>query len=336
MSGGNSQPVSLWRKAKKTIRRSLERALYSISRQDLIDSFNRAGLKRGDTVCVHSSLKSLGYVAGGPNEVIEALISVVGSEGCIMMPSFPLTGTMAGFLEAGTIYDVRNTPALTGALTEVFRRRPDVKRSLHPTNPLAAWGASAEEMLVDHEKSITPYGMRTPYGRLADHDRGYILMMGTHIHSLLHHLQERVGFPNLFLEQQAEATYIDYEGILHRMKTKVMRPRIPYFVAVPSVDAVHPDWALLHDFALVFPESRDALIKGLGYRFNGYQKIVSRRGQLIQAGILKSTRLGRGQVGLLKTKEFIQLIEPELNGLIAQFRSFYKIDDIAALGLPYD
>lgn len=45
------------------------------------------GLEKGDAVMVHTSLKRMGYVCGGAQTVIEALMEVVGKDGTIMMPT---------------------------------------------------------------------------------------------------------------------------------------------------------------------------------------------------------------------------------------------------------
>ena len=54
-------------------------------KSDIIDALKRVGLQRGDTVMVHTSLGKIGYVCGGAQAVIEALIETVGEEGTVMM-----------------------------------------------------------------------------------------------------------------------------------------------------------------------------------------------------------------------------------------------------------
>lgn len=59
----------------------------TIYKEDIVQGLTELGLKRGDVVIVHTSLKSIGYVCGGAQTVIEALIEVVTSEGTIVMPT---------------------------------------------------------------------------------------------------------------------------------------------------------------------------------------------------------------------------------------------------------
>lgn len=319
---------------KRRLRTEFGKLFYSISPSALIKIFRDLGLNRGATVCVHSSLSQLGYVKGGSDSVIEALMETIGDEGCLAMPSFPTAGTMQSYVENEGPFDVRNSPSKVGAITELFRKQADVKRSMHPTHAVAAWGAGADALLRDHEKSNTPYGYETPYGRLADDPESFILMLGTRLLSLPHHLQERVDFPNLFLPGTADARYIDWDGEEHILKTKVMRPKVPYFVAIPPVSGIDPDWCILHDFGLVFPKQRAREVHQLGYKFEGFPKLWERRAFLEQKGILRTRKVGRGEIGLLRTKAFIDLVEPELRDMIDQYRSFYDADFISAMNLP--
>jgi aminoglycoside 3-N-acetyltransferase len=324
-------PYNLQRRSRRT----WDRLFARVGREAFSRALQRLKVQPGDVICVHSELSQLGHLVGGADMLVDGLMEAVGGSGCVMMPTFPTSGSSLRHLEEGHVFDVRTTPSKVGALTEVFRRRPGVSRSMHPTNPVSAWGEPAEALLRDHERSGTPFGYETPYGRLAEHERGYILMLGVPILSLLHHLQERVDFPNLYMAEPRRASYVDWSGQTHRMETKVILPRIPYFVAVPSRSEGAPDWAILHDYALMFPRAREKAVRRMGYRFDGYPKLYERRGELERAGILRATRLGKCEIGLLQTRQFIRYVEPELRALIARFRDHYDPARLAALKLPY-
>jgi len=340
MSGPNAlklKKIRIRRHIKEKIRRLFQKFFFRVDRKMMIEAFRRVGLKEGATVCVHSSLGRIGFVAGGPNDVIDALIETVGPKGCVMMPSFPITTSMVDYLENGPIFDVKKSPSASsmGVITEVFRQRPDVYRSLHPTHSVAAWGQGAKHLLQDHEKSITPFGPDTPYGRLATLDNSFVLMIETHVQSLLHHLQERVNLPTLFYEKPVDAYYIDWQGAKKKTRTKVMiPPRVQYFVAIPPVEGSEPDWACIIDWALMFPKRREREVAQVGYRFKGYPRIWNRRVELVNSGILQTARLGRGEIGLLHAKKFFDRIEPELQELLQTYHKFYKPENIAKLRLP--
>ena len=320
---------------KRNIAKTYDSLAHRVGRREFAAALARVGLEPGLTVCVHSALSRLGYVVGGPEQIVDTLMEAVGDQGRILMPSYPSGSAMARYLDSGEVFDVRTSPSKTGAVTEVFRRRPGVRRSLHPTNPVAGWGKGVEALLKDHERSPTPYGPDTPFGRLAETADAFILMLDTHVHSYLHHLQERVDFPNLHLPEERTASFIDDSGQQGSLQTKVMRPRIPYFVAIPSPRGPEPDWAVLHDFALLFPGSQQRLVRRLGYRFEGYPELLKRRANLERDGVLRTAKLGKGEIGLLHVQGFTQRIEPEFRELIERFRGSYDCERIAALGLPY-
>lgn len=58
-----------------------------ILKEEIVKKLREAGLEKGDVVMVHTSLKRMGYVCGGAQTVIEALMEVVGENGTIMMPT---------------------------------------------------------------------------------------------------------------------------------------------------------------------------------------------------------------------------------------------------------
>jgi len=119
------------------------------------------GLKRGDTVLVHSSLSSMGYVLGGPSTVIEAFLEVLDpTQGTLVLPTLCQKDIEKRF----ETWDIANSPSDVGRITEVGRLRPDAIRSDHPTHSVAAIGAHAEELVRDHGDA---YGRPSPWGPAA-------------------------------------------------------------------------------------------------------------------------------------------------------------------------
>lgn len=299
-----------------------QRLVFPISRRKLLECFTGLGLQKEAVVCVHSSLSALGYIRGGATTVIETLMQSVTRSGCVAMPTFSINENMKNTINEMREFDVRQSPSTVGLITEVFRNCPGVLRSLHPTHSVSAWGNGAAELIEGHEKSITPFGPRTPYGKLANNENAFILMFGTRLLSLPHLIQERADFPNLFLPEIREVSLIDSKGDHKFMTTRIMRPNVPYKVAVPAAIGQEPDWCLIHDFCLLFPRKRERILKRQG-RALGYRKLWNRRAELEKLGILRTARLGRGEVGLLGVKPFIDLIVPELKDLIQRFGSSY-------------
>ena len=124
----------------------------TITRARIAADLEKLGLQRGGLVLAHSSLKSIGWVEGGPETVIDALLDVLGPEGLLVFPSFQKGGEHK-LLREGVVFDVRSTPTGQGLLPETFRRRPCAIRSLSPTHCLAACGPGAGALLAGHEST---------------------------------------------------------------------------------------------------------------------------------------------------------------------------------------
>lgn len=158
---------------------------------DIVEALKSAGLQRGDSVMVHTSLGKIGYVCGGAQAVIEALIESVGEEGTIMMPTQswknldPESGVhwdadekdWDRIRENWPAYNKAITPTNTmGAVAEMFRSWPGAVRSDHPARSVAAWGKNAEYLTKGHDISDI-FGDSSPIGKLYDLD-GKVLLIG--------------------------------------------------------------------------------------------------------------------------------------------------------------
>lgn len=124
---------------------------------------------------VHSSLKSFGYVQGGPYAVIGALQDVLTYDGLLLMPSFnhgvPFHVGGPGY------YDPQETPTQNGLIPETFRKLAGVWRSLNPTHAYCAWGRDAERYVNRHHLTLT-MGPDSPQGIL-HREGGWCLFLGT-------------------------------------------------------------------------------------------------------------------------------------------------------------
>jgi aminoglycoside 3-N-acetyltransferase len=156
---------------------------YRFGPEELLSFLVKLGLRNGDVVLTHISYDRFSAFTGKPTDVIDCLQRVVGNQGTLLMPTIPFTGLAVEYVREGKIFDVLRTPSQMGLVTEIFRRMPGVVRSVHPTHPVAAWGARAQEMISGHENCSTPCGRQSPYGRLLDCE-GKILLLGTGIRAL--------------------------------------------------------------------------------------------------------------------------------------------------------
>lgn len=130
------------------------------------------GIKKGDAVLVHSSLRSLG--GASPSDVIDGLREALGEEGTLMLPALSYMYCNP----RNRIFDYYATPSNVGALPEFFRTSVSgVKRSLNPTHSCCAIGKKADFLTSGHILDDTPCGENSPFRRLYELD-GKILFIG--------------------------------------------------------------------------------------------------------------------------------------------------------------
>lgn len=114
-------------------------------------------------------------------------------------------------------FNVISTHSQMGILTELFRHMPDVKRSIHPTHSVCAYGKLAEKITKDHHLADTSCGIGTPFGYMYEY-RTKILGLGTKYYRTLTqiHLAEDIlkeNFPvTLKYEKIIPITCIDADG----------------------------------------------------------------------------------------------------------------------------
>lgn len=223
--------LNAFRKHKKNLRRKeLETQKDSglaLTDEDLKLQLQEMGIKKGDTLLVHSSMSKIGYLQDGPKTVVDALLKVVGNHGNLLMPSSPVVGYQLEYIKEHKHFDVLNTPSKMGAITEYFRQYEGVRRSIHPTEPVCAYGPDSDYLTSGHLGELTPYTDKSPFYRVAEKN-GKILMVGVTLDNAgtnLHTLEDAVEFVYpVYDEEIFEVEVVDDNGETHFMKTKVHSP----------------------------------------------------------------------------------------------------------------
>jgi aminoglycoside 3-N-acetyltransferase len=164
-----------------------------VTMQRLIDDLRELGVGQGQTLLVHASLSSIGWVDGGAATVVAALRQVVGETAGTVVVS---TGTEQNSQtsrahqnlvkhmtadEARTYrrdmpaFDRDTTPGSAGAIAEALRTTNGAVRSAHPQSSLAAIGPKAEGLMADHPLKCH-LGEQSPLAKLYKLDAQVLLL----------------------------------------------------------------------------------------------------------------------------------------------------------------
>jgi aminoglycoside 3-N-acetyltransferase len=160
----------------------------TVTTADITEGLRALGISAGERLMVHSSLSSLGYVAGGAPAVVDALLEVLGPEGTLMVPTFTHSAT--------EYFDPLESPSKNGAITEAARLRPGALRSLHPTHAVTVIGPDAAELL-EGDLECGALGKGCALDRLAKKG-GHILLLGVShkANSIIHVGEDQAGDPD--------------------------------------------------------------------------------------------------------------------------------------------
>ncbi|MDN7242046.1 AAC(3) family N-acetyltransferase [Planococcus sp. N028] len=161
------------------------------SKDSLKHQLSQLGITAGDALIVHSSLKAMGWIAGGSQAVVEALLETVTPEGTIVMPSQSADNSDPRYWMEPPIPEnwhqpLRDTlpaydPYLTGLrgmgkIAECFHRHPLTIRSAHPSHSFMAWGKKANEWMSEHPLEDS-FGKKSPLGKMIN-DNVKIMLIG--------------------------------------------------------------------------------------------------------------------------------------------------------------
>ena len=170
------------------------------TKKDLIKDFKEIGIDPEGTLLVHSSMKAVGEVEGRADTVIDAFMEYM-KDGLLVFP----THSWSEENNEDDIFNPKTEKSCVGILTNIFRKREGVLRSLHPTHSLAAYGKDAKDFIKGEEKRNTPCPREGAYGKLYDRN-AQILFLGCTLKSntFIHGVEEWNQIPNRLGEKPVE------------------------------------------------------------------------------------------------------------------------------------
>ncbi|MFM9946995.1 MAG: aminoglycoside 3-N-acetyltransferase [Saprospiraceae bacterium] len=183
-----------------------------ITHSQLFAQLRELGVAPGDTLMLHVSVKAVGWIVGGPEVFLDALLDVLGSEGTLMMlagwEDYPYhlsewpPEQQQAYREACPAFDPEHSRAHGkefSRLCEYLRTRKKggpVFRSAHPSCSVVATGKQATWLCADHPLQYG-FGERSPFAKLCEAG-GWVLNIGAPLDTftVLHYAEHRSQIAN--------------------------------------------------------------------------------------------------------------------------------------------
>lgn len=186
-------------------KRKFDKQVYrkKITSEELAEKFRKMGVQKGNVIFIHSSWDEFYNYEGTPETFIDMVLDLIGEEGTLLMPSYPL------IRKKGGTFSIKTTPTLAGLLPEVFRNYKKIERSLD-YHSVAAFGKLAKYLTESHVYSESSWDENSPYYKLADvKAKVFSLGLGKHHVGTIMHcadsiLRREYEYFDLFFKKNAK------------------------------------------------------------------------------------------------------------------------------------
>ena len=166
---------------------------------DVVKALQAAGLRKGDTVMVHSELASFGKLSEVKDRLqyvecfIDALVECVGEQGNLIVPEFSYS------FYRNELFDPQTSPTTLGFINEAFRKLPGVVRSINPMLSVSAIGPD-KQFYTDVSNEC--YGKGSVFDKMFARNSKMAFLGRTFDITFLHYIEHSVGVgyrPMLYL-----------------------------------------------------------------------------------------------------------------------------------------
>jgi aminoglycoside 3-N-acetyltransferase len=180
----------------------------AITRSALSADLRRLGVAEGGIAMVHTRMSAIGWVVGGSETVVRALLDALGPDGTLVAyaswqdhvyhaEDWPEEHRDA-YVAEPPVFDVATGEAARdhGRIPERVRTWPGAQRSAHPEASVVAVGPRAT-WLTDAHPQDDAYGEDSPFARLVQAG-GQVLLLGAPLETttLLHHAEAIARVPD--------------------------------------------------------------------------------------------------------------------------------------------
>src|SRR5262245_54655264 len=124
----------------RTVERAVVDRFFAYGDDELRRALRRLGIAAGDSVLLHAAFDPRHGYRGSIEELTRVFLDCVGPKGTLLMVSLPYRSSALDYLAQGKVFDVRRTPSAMGLISEFFRRREGVRRSLQSTHTMLELG----------------------------------------------------------------------------------------------------------------------------------------------------------------------------------------------------
>lgn len=153
-----------------------------ITIEDIKKELKHIGIQNGDVLEVHASLKSIGYVLGGANALLDALLDTLGFEGTLIMSAQSSGNSEPAYFENPPVdvslyHKVRKSiPTFKGKFDDLsgmgllavaLQKRPSVYFSNHPQVSIMAHGKHAKWITQSHPLNDM-FGLKSPIAKMVE------------------------------------------------------------------------------------------------------------------------------------------------------------------------